>query len=190
MKRLDYYLQKARIKQIAPFIIDGQQILDIGSAGGGMFRWLSDQKIDFSGIGIEPEIPTEIEKSGYKILKAKFPSSRITGRQFDVITALAVLEHVPVQQLKEFAAACNQHLKPGGLLLITVPSRLVDFIIKPLIWLGLMDGNRVDQHYGYDSALTIPLFSGEGFELKKHSTFQMGLNNLYVFRKNYPNKST
>jgi 2-polyprenyl-3-methyl-5-hydroxy-6-metoxy-1,4-benzoquinol methylase len=190
MKGMDHYLQRARINQVAPFFREGHRILDIGSADGGMFRWLTNKKITFSGIGLEPEIPGDIERQEYKILRETFPSMKISGQTFDLITALAVLEHIPKERLDEFAKTCNKHLKPKGILVMTVPSRWVDFIIKPLIWLRLMEGNRVDQHYGYDASLTIPLFSKNGFVLEKHSTFQIGLNNLFVFSKYDSNSST
>ena len=190
MKKLDYYLQRARFNQVAPFFREGQRILDIGSADGGMFRWLTNKKIAFSGIGLEPEIRTDIETETYKIIGDKFPSMKIFGQRFDLITALAVLEHIPELRLDEFAKACNEHLKPKGFLVMTVPSSWVDYIIKPLIWLKLMDGNRADQHHGYDSVLTVPLFSKNGFVLERHSTFQIGLNNLFVFRKNDSKLST
>jgi hypothetical protein len=64
-----------------------------------------------------------------------------------------------------------------------VPSPLVDRILKILMGMRVLDGMEVDQHHGYDTNLTIPLFQQNGFALVKYKKFQLGLNNLFVFRK-------
>ena len=47
-----------------------------------------------------------------------------------MITMLAVLEHVPEDAQAELAAACERILKPGGRVVITVPSPQVDTILE------------------------------------------------------------
>lgn len=183
VKKLDIYLQIARIKKAIPFIRPGNNILDIGSGDGPLFRYLEKKKIQFTGIGLDPEVQFEIRTKNYSILKDKFPNDSINERKFDLIIALAVLEHIPKDILGIFALNCNKHLEKGGFLVITVPSKWVDHILKMLISLRIIDGMKVEQHYGYNMDWTIPLFSESGFELVKHGKFQLGLNNLFVFRK-------
>jgi 2-polyprenyl-3-methyl-5-hydroxy-6-metoxy-1,4-benzoquinol methylase len=183
LKKLDYYLQQVRIKKAAYFVRDGDDILDIGSGDGALFRWVSKEKIQFSGIGMDPELPVEILSPNYRILKERFPSESIKNRLFTVITALAVLEHIPMEELKSFIRDCRNQLKTGGLIVITVPSKWVDPILNLLIKMRVIDGMEVEQHHGYDTNLTIPLFEENGFELVRHRRFQFGLNNLFVFRK-------
>jgi len=183
LKKLDYYLQNLRIKKAASFVRDGDDILDIGSGDGALFRWVSDEKIQFNGIGMDPETSAEILSTNYRILKERFPSESIKGRLFTIITALAVLEHIPMKELKGFIRDCRDQLKAGGLMVITVPSKWVDPILNFLIRLRIIDGMEVEQHHGYDTNLTIPLFREHGFELVRHRRFQFGLNNLFVFRK-------
>jgi 2-polyprenyl-3-methyl-5-hydroxy-6-metoxy-1,4-benzoquinol methylase len=184
LKKLDYYLQNARIKKAVSFIRDGDDILDIGSGDGALFRMASDSNIQFNGIGLDPEIPAGIQFPNYRILKERFPSASVSQRPFTVITALAVLEHIPMEELKGFIRDCRDRLKEGGLMVITVPSKWVDPILNFLIRLHMIDGMEFEQHHGYDTDLTIPLFKQNGFELLTHKKFQLGLNNLFVFRKN------
>jgi hypothetical protein len=47
----------------------------------------------------------------------------------------------------------------------------------------IVDGMRDDQHYGFDPHKAINTFQNAGLVLERHSRFQLGLNNLFVFRK-------
>jgi 2-polyprenyl-3-methyl-5-hydroxy-6-metoxy-1,4-benzoquinol methylase len=186
MKRTDEYLQRVRIRKAAPFICEGDRILDIGSGEGPLFKYLKKKRMRFSGTGLDPEITDEIRTPDFEVLKHRFPHDSILGRRFNVITALAVLEHIPQEQLIQFANDCSQFLENEGLMVITVPSPLVDHILKVLIKLRILDGMEVDQHHGYDTGQTIPLFQSNGFVLLRHRKFQFGLNNLFVFQKKQP----
>jgi len=44
-------------------------------------------------------------------------------RQFDVATSIAVLEHIPPDELEEFVAAHRRIIKPGGYLIAVIPSK-------------------------------------------------------------------
>ena len=103
--------------------------------------------------------------------------------QFDAITMLAVLEHVPTDAQAGLAQACAIHLRPGGQLIITVPSPAVDRILEVLMALRLVHGMSVEQHYGFDTESVPAIFSGHGLGLTVHRRFQCGLNNLFVFRR-------
>jgi hypothetical protein len=74
-------------------------------------------------------------------------------------------------------------LKPGGSLIITVPSRSVDTILDILIFFRIIDGMSTHEHYGFSPKETIVLGREAGFTLVKSRTFQLGLNNIFVFKK-------
>jgi len=67
--------------------------------------------------------------------------------------------------------------------ILTVPSPLVDHILALLRFLGLIDAMTLEQHYGFDPRQTVPLFNSSGFRLIRHRKFELGLNNLFVFEK-------
>jgi 2-polyprenyl-3-methyl-5-hydroxy-6-metoxy-1,4-benzoquinol methylase len=106
-----------------------------------------------------------------------------TVEPFDVAAALAVVEHVPQQDQPAFATGCARFLKSGGRLVVTVPSSRVDDILKVLKAARLADGMRDEQHYGFEASRAISLFERAGLVLERHSTFELGLNHLLVFRK-------
>ncbi len=183
MKKLDIYLQNVRIGKAVDFIKPGDNILDIGSGDAPLFLCLINKGVKFKGVGFDPDVKEVIRAENYIIYNEMFPNDAIRGNSFNIITALAVLEHIPKEQLEIFVDNCYSQLEPGGLMVLTVPSKEVDFILKILIGLRILHGMEVEQHYGYDTGRTIPLFTGIGFELVKHKKFQLGLNNLFVFRK-------
>jgi hypothetical protein len=64
-----------------------------------------------------------------------------------------------------------------------VPSSRVDDLLKVLKAVRVVDGMADHQHYGFNPLHAIAAFEGAGFKLERHSRFQLGLNNLFVFRK-------
>jgi SAM-dependent methyltransferase len=179
LKALDRILQRQRIQQVKPYIIPGSRLLDIGCADGLLFKLLGDQ-LD-GGIGIDPTLAEPVDLGKFQLLAGWFPQVLPVGATFDAITLLAVLEHIPRDSQPEFTRACIDLLNPGGRILITVPSPVVDLILAVLRFLRLIDGMSLEEHYGFDPSQVDQLFSGNGVILVKHKRFQFGVNNLFVF---------
>lgn len=181
MKYLDRVLQRWRAAQAAPFIEPGASILDIGCADGFLFRFICNYG---DSIGIDPE-PVLLDDAIPRVTfyRGLFPDALPRHMTFDVITMLAVLEHVPPDRQEKLAADCASHLKPGGKLIITVPGAAVDHILAILARLGLIDGMSLEQHYGFDARSTPDVFTPRGFDLAVNKRFQLGMNNLLVFRR-------
>lgn len=181
MKALDRVLQRWRIRKAIAYIAPGVAVLDIGCADGELFRILSNHG---DSVGIDPDpknpfpsLPRVRFYTGY------FPEALLAGSAFDAITMLAVLEHVPADRLQALAGNCAAFLKPGGRLIITVPSPAVDYVLAVLKGLRVIDGMSVEQHYGFEAGSTPDIFRPHGFALLAHKSFQLGLNNLYVFER-------
>lgn len=181
MKLLDRYLQKARFRQAKKFIRKGDRVLDIGSDDGCMFTWLHGHIVH--GTGIEPTLQEAIIHTSYEVLPGYFPAACPPGATYDVITMLAVLEHIPADEQKTLGQHCLERLSPGGRVVITVPSPQVDLILDVLSKLRLIDGMQLHEHYGFKPEDTMKTFGVEGLRLLHHRTFQLGLNNLFVFEK-------
>jgi|SRR5581483_347020 2-polyprenyl-3-methyl-5-hydroxy-6-metoxy-1,4-benzoquinol methylase len=181
MKLTDRVLQRWRIAKIRPFIRPGMRVLDIGSADGVLFQQLSS--VVSSGMGIDPTLKANTEAGGMPLVAGFFPKDMPKVEPFDAITMLAVLEHFPPAEYGQLTKGCLEFLKPRGLVIITVPSAAVDHVLAVLKFLRLIDGMSLEEHHGYDVSQTTSIFSGEYFRLVKHRTFQLGLNNLFVFER-------
>jgi 2-polyprenyl-3-methyl-5-hydroxy-6-metoxy-1,4-benzoquinol methylase len=180
MKWLDYRLQRERTSRVVPYVAQGSRVLDIACADGALFRLLDGRVGSGVGIDLDPVPPSTAK---FQYIRGSFPSALPPGESFDVVAALAVVEHIPEKDQSEFAAGCARALRSGGRLVITVPSPRVDDLLRVMKRFRIVDGMRDDQHYGFNPQKAISMFRQAGLVLESHSQFQFGLNNLFVFRK-------
>ena len=179
MRFLDRILQEWRARMARPWINAGANVLDIGCHQGEFLSSLKD-RIGPS-VGLDP-LTTPVETPRYRLLAETFTEpAPFPDASFDVVVMLATLEHIKDKQ--PLARECNRLLRPGGRVIITVPSRQVDTIVEWLCRLGLADGMSLDEHHGFDPTTTPEVFGKHGFELEQRRTFQLGLNHLFVLRK-------
>jgi SAM-dependent methyltransferase len=181
MKAIDRLVQRWRIAKAAPWIAPGSRVLDIGCADGALFRQLHDRIRE--GVGVDAELHERLVQGPYELRPGMFPDALTGNQRFDAITLLAVLEHVPPPQQAPFARACAEWLAPGGHLIVTVPGPLVDPILDVLLFLRVIHGMALEQHYGFEPAHTPGIFEPHGFALVHASRFELGLNHLFVFRR-------
>jgi 2-polyprenyl-3-methyl-5-hydroxy-6-metoxy-1,4-benzoquinol methylase len=181
MKPLDRFLQWWRIGKARPYLFAGSRVLDIGCAEGELFRLVPAIG---EGVGVDPDLPQAVPSfANARLVRGMFPEALTDSRPFDVITLLAVVEHIPAQQLAQLASDCMRFLKPGGHLIITVPSPRVDVILSALRFMRLVHGMALEQHHGFDPLEVPAIFSAQGLKLKIAKRFQLGLNNLFVFER-------
>ncbi|MEO8429348.1 MAG: methyltransferase domain-containing protein [Verrucomicrobiota bacterium] len=187
MKLLDRVLQRWRIEKARPYISGGARVLDIGCADGALFRVLDSRIVE--GVGMDANLGQPVRLGKIQLVPGRFPRDLGDVGNFDVVTMLAVLEHVPPGEHAIIAKACARLLRSAGRLILTVPSPNVDRILGGLKFVHLIDGMSIEQHYGFDVRTTPAIFTAEGFQLIKHKRFQFGLNNLFLFRKAGEEKS-
>ena len=124
-----------------------------------------------------------IEEPRYRLLPGRFPDDLPADvGTFDVVTMLALFEHVPVEAQKPVVAACRSCSSPAALAVLTVPSPAVDPMLDVMAKVRIIDGLSHDQHHGFKPADLGPLFEAGGFRTVVTKRFQLGLNNLFVFQ--------
>jgi 2-polyprenyl-3-methyl-5-hydroxy-6-metoxy-1,4-benzoquinol methylase len=160
----------------------GSVVLDIGCNKGEFFQRIKNKIACY--VGIDPGISTMIESPNFVLLPGSFPENLPKYfSDFSVVCALAVVEHIPSNKQRQFAANLFSVLRPNGTLIITTPSPVVDKILDLLIRIHMIDGMSAEQHYGFNPESLPSLYSDIGFTLRKRRKFELGLNNLFIFQK-------
>jgi SAM-dependent methyltransferase len=179
MRCVDRVLQKWRARMARPWVPQGAQVLDIGCHQGEFLRSFGD-RIGPS-VGLDPlAVPEETPR--YRLLAELFRAPMpFADNSFDAIVMLATLEHIVDKN--PLAEECSRLLRPGGRVIITVPSGFVDVIVHFLCRIKVADGMSLDEHHGYDPRTTPQVFGRFGFALEKWRRFQLGLNHLFVLQK-------
>ena len=182
MTALDRLLQHWRIRLALRHIPAGSVVCDIGAYDGALFA-IGRERIA-SGVAIDPELKAlQAPRDAVRGVVGFFPEDLPDDRPFDVITALAVLEHIPPDAIQRLAQAVHQRLREGGRFVVSSPMPFVDRILTVLTHLRLVHGMALEQHYGLDPRIIPQLVASSGLELERTIRFQLGLNRLFVFRK-------
>lgn len=181
MKPLDRFIQKLRIRQALAHVPSGAEVLDIGCDDGALFRFAG--KHISGGLGVDPGLAVQFNGGHYQLVPGKFPQAVPPGAQFDVITMLAVLEHLQPEEQQRTMALLADYLKPAGKVILTVPAAAVDRILDLLRTVRVIDGMELDEHHGFDPQQVFNLVPEERLVLEHQRKFELGLNNLFVFRK-------
>lgn len=179
MKTLDRFLQQWRLRVATPWIPDGARVLDVGCHRGELFERIGKRL--GQSVGIDPLAP-QVENENWALLPLEFAGALpFKDGSFDCIAMLAVLEHI--RDRNSLAAECKRLLRPGGRLVVTVPSPMVDRLLRVLETVKIIDGMSLDQHHGFRAAETPSVFLPSGFRLEHVGGFQLGANNLFVFSR-------
>jgi SAM-dependent methyltransferase len=172
---VDRLLQRMRVRAALPHIPSGSRLLDVGCADGTLADAAGARLREY--VGIDPDAPTD----DARLQRGRFPDDLRASGTFDVITMLAVFEHVADADRARVVDACRRLLRPDGRVILTVPSPLVDRIVDVLRGLRLVHGMDIESHHGYEPLETPRHFTG--FEVLVHRPFELGLNHLYVLAR-------
>ncbi|MFW5974640.1 MAG: class I SAM-dependent methyltransferase [Bacteroidota bacterium] len=117
---------------IKKYGIERPRVIDFGCADGLTLQEMKKQIADgsFSGVEITDELVASAQAKGFSVSQGDITdlSSLFGNESHDVITALAVLEHLPEPEAAGKEAF--RILKPGGLLIVTCPDPKWELIAK------------------------------------------------------------
>ncbi|WP_310821226.1 class I SAM-dependent methyltransferase [Stratiformator vulcanicus] len=98
---------------------------------------------------------------------------------FNVVTMLAVFEHIPVEKLVALLNEVDRVLRPGGMFVMTTPAGFTQPILDMLAWLKLVSEEEIDEHEQTYSHRQINQVISETplgcYEIERGS-FEFGLN--------------
>jgi SAM-dependent methyltransferase len=146
------YGSRNRLEWFKQFIHKEHVVVDIGCGTGSMITIpLIAQGYKVLGLDLD-------EKSidyGKNILKSYYlDPDRLQCKNFerlnlepDVVILSEVLEHIPSQELDKLVASVFAKLKPGGILLVTVPNGYGWFELESFLWYKLKLGWFLEKIY-------------------------------------------
>lgn len=181
MKWADRVVQRQRIRRALHWIEPPAHVLDVGCADGVLFA-VGRSRIA-SGVGVDVRPYEDRARGPFEYRTGDLGEVLKAGEEFTAITMLAVVEHIEETELKLWADLVPDVLAPQGRLIITVPSPLVDKILHVGMALRIFDGIEAHEHHGFQPGLVATIFESDCVVLEHRSRFQLGLNNLFVFRR-------
>ena len=103
--------------------IGGARILEIGYGRGYFLHWARRKGAEVCGIEISPEMYERLKGEGFEVYIGNvLDNPDLAERQFDLIVALDVFEHLPLDDLKQLLVWCAAHLAVGGRLIARFPN--------------------------------------------------------------------
>jgi 2-polyprenyl-3-methyl-5-hydroxy-6-metoxy-1,4-benzoquinol methylase len=181
---LEPLLRRLRIKRVLPTLkrYPGCRLLDIGCGWDAKFL-RSVEPFIAHGCGMDfkaPSITTEKIHTLEITLDKTLP---FKSESFDVITMLAVLEHL--EHHVEVVEEAFRVLKPGGAVIVTAPSHRAKPVLEFLAYrLGIVSKEEIMDHKRYfGRSDLLELFRTTGFSNCSHRYFQWGMNNFCLAEK-------
>ena len=100
---------------------------------------------------------------------------------FDTIVALAVIEHLTIQETIDNFKMFKRYLAPNGRIYITTPTKRVHPILKTLAFLRILDKENIEEHKHYWTKKELyQLAWTADLEVLEYRTFQMGFNQFVI----------
>lgn len=109
------------VKECRGFRPAARTLLDVGAGTGLLCRVAGDAGLE--AWGVEPSgwgVRQARAKGGVRILQGSLPHPELSGKKFDIVTLIDVLEHLP--NPLELLEAVGAALSPGGLVVIVTPN--------------------------------------------------------------------
>ncbi|MCK5299540.1 MAG: methyltransferase domain-containing protein [Candidatus Aenigmarchaeota archaeon] len=179
---LETFLAKKRASKANELIKQKSRsgkILDIGCGTTPYFLMNTKFKDKY---GLDPLVKTQ--NSDHKIILKKFDIEKNTklpfkDNNFDVITMLAVFEHIDPDKIPNILIEIRRILKPKGRFILTTPCTWTDKLLRTMAIFKLVSAEEMKEHKAaYTNGSLISYLNDAGFERDKISVnyFELFLN--------------
>jgi SAM-dependent methyltransferase len=178
---LEPYLARLRARRangLIPAHLRQGRILDVGC--GSYPYFLSHTYFSEKFAVDQLEKPETVSNINWHVLDLnKDPSLPFENGYIDLVTMLAVAEHLSPNSLVLLLQEVHRVLKPGGRLVMTTPAAWSDGLLRWMARVGLVSAEEIDEHV---FVYTLPLlgwyFGRAGFEMLniKFGYFEFNLN--------------
>lgn len=182
---LDMFICRWRSRIVRDHIRSGDTVLDFGCGFQALLLRAVQLEIKL-GIGLDYDavpgrLAPNLETRQFHFKdRFEFPD-----RTFDQVVMLAVLEHIPLDQVDPLMAEFTRILQPGGRVLITTPTPAAKPVLEFLAFkLHLISKPEIADHRHYYSQADLQaLANRHGLELSAYHKFLFGFNCFAAFTK-------
>lgn len=180
---LEPLLRRLRRRQVITQIPPNSEVLDIGCGKSAALLWAISPQIK-RGVGIDFKVPNTCSSNIETRQVTLDTSLPFADASFDVVTMLAVLEHIECEQ--EILKEVHRVLRKEGKLILTVPSIWAQPVLEFLAYrLRVVDEAEIRDHKRYynRSKLRQALIDKAQFQDFQHKYFQLWMNNFCTIVK-------
>lgn len=176
---LSPFLKKMRYLNAVTYISNNCVMLDIG-CGSGEFHQFLPAGVKYFGIDAKKYWNDQAKNLYVAKIGKRYPK-QITARKYDVITALAVIEHL--KDPERLFIDAKKLLKRNGKLILTTPHPVGKFFHEFGATLGLFSRDASEEHEQFFKKSNLDHFGqSNGFALHKYNRFLFGLNQIAFFQ--------
>lgn len=142
----------------------GKTILDIGC---GLHPYFLKKTAFSHKFGVDASIDGNFTLDNIEIKKVDLDSAELPfeDNYFDVITMLAVIEHIYPENVLAVLRQLRRVLKPDGKLIITTPSPWADWLLRAMAKMKMISSEEIDDHKAaYSHSDMVKMMVDAGFE--------------------------
>jgi predicted TPR repeat methyltransferase len=116
-----YYSQELRASGVSS--VRGLTVGELGYGNGTFAGWVRAEGGFWAGREAIPELQQRAADAGFETISTDAEFSHARGRgKLDIIVAFDVIEHLEIGDIRAFLRETKDALRPGGLVLLRVPS--------------------------------------------------------------------
>jgi len=182
---LDLLICRWRSRALHRLVPAGATVLDFGCGHQAMFLRSVQSKIR-RGVGLDYDAAPDRPGPNLEVRPFRFVDRfDYSDASFDLVTILAVLEHIPLDQVDVLFREFSRVLVPGGRILVTTPTPAAQPLLEFLAFrLKIISAPEIADHKHYYSESDLrELAARHGLACPVYRRFQWGFNCLCALEK-------
>ncbi|HSR19336.1 MAG TPA: class I SAM-dependent methyltransferase [Anaerolineales bacterium] len=163
-------LRTQQANQLIPARLRSGRILDIGCGSYPYFlaHTAFKEKFAVDQLPLSDETAQQNQIEFFALNLNQEPRLPFAAEYFDVVTLLAVVEHLNPESMAALFKECHRVLKGQGMVVLSTPAAWSDGLLQLMARLNLVSAEEIREHA---FAYTLPLigwhFGQAGFEMRK-----------------------
>jgi len=181
---LERLLRRWRLRRVDAWIPEQAVVLDLGCGWGAALLRHVARRVR-RGVGLDPKaepagLPQNVRVVRHRLEDVPWP---LPEPRVDVVTMLAVLEHLDEQAADTVLREARRVLRPGGRLVLTVPTPRGKPVLEVLARLGAVNREEIRDHkIYYDRRRLTSTLARHGLVVERYDAFQLGWNSFCAAR--------